>query len=330
MKVLDPLRPLKATLAKTMRTVLIKSRTGKRWGLTLAIVCACLLGHDFATGGMVLTDQAGRRVRVEMPPRRIVALAPSITEIVFALGQGHRLVGVSMFSNYPPEADRIAKIGSYIHPDLEKIVALDPDLCLVTRDGNPQSTVAFLEGIGVPVYVVDPHDMSTVMGSIEGIARVLNVEGRGAALIDGMRRRIDGVLSQVAQSDDRPGVFFQVGIDPIISIGSNTFIDELIRLAGGRNLASGPIAYPRFSREQVLALDPDVIIVTSMARDGSYESALHNWRQWHHLSAVRHGRLHRVDSNLFDRPGPRLTEALEILCGMLHPQGVMGRTYFDH
>lgn len=284
-----------------------------------------LLWPESTQGAAQLKDQVGRRVRVAAPPQRVVALAPSITEIVFALGQGHRLIGVTRFSNHPPQAEAIARVGSYVQLDLEKIVALDPDICLATRDGNPRHAIVRLENLGIPVYVVHPRDTATVIEAIQGIAQVLGAVECGEALVGRMRHTFTSVRARLASTEQRPGVFFQVGITPIVSVGSQTFIDELISLAGGRNLAAGPVAYPRFSREQVLALDPDIILVTTMARDGSFEEALRQWQRWEHISAVRNGRLHTVDSNLFDRPGPRLTEALEVLFGLLHPEVTDGR-----
>jgi iron complex transport system substrate-binding protein len=135
-----------------------------------------------------------------------------------------------------------------------------------------------------------------------------------------MKSRIGRVTSRIATTDYRPRVFFQIGISPIVSVGSDTFIHEIIVLAGGKNLAAGRIPYPRFSQEQVLGLSPEVFILTSMARTGAFEKAKAKWERWPQLDAVRSGRIHLVDSNLFDRPSPRLVEALEVMARLIHPE----------
>ncbi|MBW1917259.1 MAG: cobalamin-binding protein [Deltaproteobacteria bacterium] len=268
----------------------------------------------------VYTDQLGRQVSVSDNPRRVVALAASITEIIFALGQGQRLKGVTQFSNFPPAAKSLPKVGSYIHLDLERIMALRPDLCIATKDGNPKYAVDRLTDLGIPVYTVDPRDMRGVMNSIREIGHLLGASARARELVADMQRRLDRVKSLVAHSPLRPRVFLQIGIAPIVSAGSNTFLDELISRAGGQNLAAGPVAYPRFTREQVLALQPDVIIITSMTRGAAFDQIKAEWSQWDHLPASRQHRIFVVDSDIFDRPSPRMVEALETLFRLIHPE----------
>jgi len=268
----------------------------------------------------LVRDQLGREVLVPDNPERVVSLAPSITEIVFALGEGHRLKGVTEHCDFPPEAAALPKVGSYVHLDVEKIVALKPDLCLGTRDGNPREVVAKLEALNIPVYAVNPRDLETVMDTLLEIGRLLHAEERAEALVKDMRGRIEGVKARVAGTEKRPSVFFQIGIVPIVSVGTHTFIDELITTAGGRNLAAGSTPYPRFSREQVVALEPEVIIITSMTRGQDFEPVRNEWNQWGSLPAVRNRRITIVESNLFDRPSPRLVEGLELLARLIHPE----------
>jgi iron complex transport system substrate-binding protein len=268
----------------------------------------------------LLRDQAGRAVPVPENPRRIIALAPSVTEIVFALGQAHRLRGATRYSDFPPEARSLPKVGSYIHLDLEKIMALDPDLCIAIKDGNPKEVVTRLEALNIPVYAVDPRDLTTVMDTIREVGTILNVESRAAVIVQDMKDRIEQVKQTVAGIERRPRVFFQIGISPIVSVGSNTLIHKIIVAAGGTNAAAGPVPYPRFSREQVLALAPDVLIITSMARQAIFEEVKAQWRRWPNLPAVETGRIHLVDSDQFDRPSPRLVEGLELLARLIHPE----------
>lgn len=267
-----------------------------------------------------ITDQLGRQVILSDDPQRVVSLAPSITEIIFALGQGHRLKGVTRFSDFPPEAISLPKVGSYVQLDLERIVALKPDLCIAIKDGNPRQTVVRLESLEVPVYVVDPRNLEAVTETIIEIGDLLHATENAENLVNNMRLRINRVKSAVEKISHRPGVFFQIGISPIVSVGTNTFIHELIVIAGGDNLAKGPIPYPRFSREQVLSLAPEIFIITSMSRGEVFERVKIEWSRWPEMSAIKNQRIFLVDSNLFDRPTPRLVEGLEVLGRLIHPE----------
>jgi len=287
--------------------------------LAVAVFALFLAAASMGEARLV-RDQLGREVMAPDNPERVVSLAPSITEIIFALGEGYRLKGVTQHCDFPPEAESLPKIGSYVHLDLEKIVALKPDLCLGTRDGNPREVAEKLEALKIPVYTVNPRDLDTVMDTLLEIGGLLNAEKRALALVGEMRARIAEVKSRVANTKERPTVFFQIGIVPIVSVGTHTFIDELITTAGGRNLAAGSTPYPRFSREQVVALEPEVIIITSMTRGQDFEPVRDEWNQWGSLPAVRNHRVYIVESNLFDRPSPRLVEGLELLARLIHPE----------
>jgi iron complex transport system substrate-binding protein len=267
-----------------------------------------------------LIDQAGRRVAVPDAPQRVVSLAPSITEIVFALGQERRLVGVTTYSNFPPAAAQLPKVGSYVRLDLERIVALRPDLCIAVKDGNPKAAVDRLQALGVAVFALDPRGVDSVIQAIVATGTVLDAEDRAERLARDMRRRIEQVAARLAGAGRRPRVFFQIGDSPIVSVGTNTFAHELIGLAGGENVTAGTTAYPRYSREQVLALSPEVIVISSMGGTGAIEQTRGEWGRWPGVPAVRDGRIHLVDSDLFDRPSPRLVEGLEQLAGFIHPE----------
>ncbi len=268
----------------------------------------------------VVIDQLGRQVKLHGNPQRIVALAPSITEIIYALGQEHLLKGATLFSDFPPQAKQLPCVGSYVHLDLEKIISLKPDLCIAIKDGNSRDIVMRLESLGVPVYAVDPRNLDSVMDTITVVGSLLEVPGRAKMLVENMRGRIERVKSLVSTTDQRPGVFFQIGVSPIVSVGTYTFIHELIEFAGGKNLSAGKIPYPRYSREQVLGLSPDVIVITSMARGEVFEKVKAGWSRWSDLPAVRQGRIFLVDSNILDRPTPRMVDGLELLAEIIHPE----------
>jgi len=270
-------------------------------------------------------DQTGRQVLLPENPRRVISLAPSITEIVFALGQGELLKGVTLYSDFPPEARKIYKIGSYIHPDIEKIMALNPDLCIAIKEGNPKSAVDKLETLGIPVFAVDPTDLDTVIDATIKISKILNAKEAGKVLASKMHSRIQKIKSLTSKKSLCPGVFFQIGVSPIVSAGTKTFINELIELAGGRNLAQGAVIYPRYSREQVLGLAPDIIIITSMARGAVFKKVKKEWESWPQIPAARNHQIFLVNSNLFDRPSPRLLDGLELLFEIIRSSEANGK-----
>jgi iron complex transport system substrate-binding protein len=274
-------------------------------------------GHALAA---VQVDQSGRQVNVPAAPQRLVTLAASLTEMVFALGLGLRVVGVEQFSDYPPAARKLPKVGSYKLPDLERIVALGPDLCLAIKDGNPPQVLARLRHLGIPVYVVDPRNLPGVIATVEEIGCFLGAGGKAGELAAALNRRYQRIKGLAARAARRPRVFFQIGISPIVSAGSHTFLDELITTAGGLNLAAGQVPYPRFSQEQILALQPEVIIITSMARGAAFEQVKAGWERWETLPAARNHRIFLVDSDLVDRPSPRLLDGLEMLFRLIHPE----------
>ncbi|WP_178371936.1 ABC transporter substrate-binding protein [Desulfacinum infernum] len=299
---------------------LFLARASKMGALAvLAALGLCLVTGRPAAAAEVV-DLVGRRVAVPDHPRRVVSLAPSLTEMVFALGAGDRLAGVSRYSDYPPRAAELPKVGSYVHPDLERIVALKPDLCLAVKDGNPREAVERLEALGIPVYAVNPKNLKDVMDTMTALGRVLGREQQAREIVGSMGRRIRAVEEKMAGVSGRPRVFFQIGTSPIVSVGTETFAHEIITLAGGINVAEGPDPYPRFSVEQVLGLRPEVIVISSMDRSRIHREIQAGWMRWQGLPAVENGRVFLVESNLFDRPTPRLVDGLEVLARLLHPE----------
>ena len=311
---------LRVTGKKERHASIVKAHRRYPWAL-LAVGFLLLLWPAAALSGDTrqVTDLLGRQVVVPVSPQRIVALAPSVTEIVFALGREKRLAGVTMFSDYPEAARKLPKVGSYVHLDLERIVALNPDLCIAVKDGNPKHIADRLAALGIPVFAVNPMNLESVMETVSAIGSLINAKQEADRIVRDMQTRVSRVKHALAGIEARPRVFFQIGIDPIVSAGSQTFINELIVMAGGENLAAGKVPYPRFSREQVLDLRPDVIIITSMARHAVFEKVKAYWSQWPGMPAVQHGRIYLQESNISDRPTPRMVEGLEALSKILHP-----------
>lgn len=292
-----------------------------------AFWCLLALMAGFVVEGQArqkVIDGVGRTIDVPPTPRRIVAFSPSTTEIIYALGQQHRLVGVTRFSDFPSPARKLPKIGSYVHLDLERIVALKPDLCIGIRDGNPKSVVDRLTSMDIPVFVADPRNLQSVMGTISSIGGLLQAQTQARAIVAEMQQTVDFVSQKLNGVSHRPRVFFQIGIDPIISVGRDTFINELIERAGGENVAAGPTAYPRFSREQVIAKAPDIMIISSMARGIIFDQVKAEWQRWPSIPAVTANAIVLERSNLFDRPSPRLAKALLRLAQHIHPERFAG------
>ncbi|NWG01340.1 MAG: cobalamin-binding protein [Syntrophaceae bacterium] len=262
----------------------------------------------------------GREVALPFPPKRIVSLAPNITEILFRLGLDAEIVGVSIHCNFPEKAKSKAQVGSYIHLDFEKITSLKPDLIVATGAGNTRDMVDRLEKLGFLVYVIYPKNFSDILKSIDHIGQVVNreKEARGIVLEMGKRRqRVVGLT----QGLSRPKVFIQIGDAPIVTVGKGSFADDLIHLAGGVNIAGKEKeVYPRFGMEEILKRSPEVIVISSMNPRGDYPKILQEWGRWKVIPAVKNGRIHLMDSDLLDRPSPRIIDGLEELARMIHPE----------
>ncbi len=267
-----------------------------------------------------MQDQIGRTVTVPAAPRRIIALIPSLTEIVFDLGRGDLLVGATQYAMEPPEAADLPRVGSYLHLDVERIVALRPDLCLAVRDGNPEHLVRRIEKLGIPVFAFESQDLPEIIESVRIMGDLLNARERAVEIVEEMGLKIKGVEQRIQAVNDRPGVFFQIDANPMVSAGKNTFIDRLINMAGGRNLAGGDVTYPRYSWEDILVMRPEVVIIASMAGGYTEEQLMEAWTRWPQIPAVQTRRVHVVDADLFDRPVPRLADGLVALAGIIHPE----------
>ncbi len=263
---------------------------------------------------LALKDDRGVTVRLSAPPRRIVSLAPSLTEIVFLLGRGGSLVGVTRFCNVPTAASGLPKIGGVSDPDVERIVALSPDLVLCTTDGNPREKVRALEEMGIPCFAVAPQDLGAVFTAIERLGALLGAADRGRSEAGALRLRARHA-STFSRGVEKPAALFVVSTAPIIAAGEGTFMDELLRLAGGRNAAarfSG--RYPRLSVEELVASRPDVIFIAGMSGVERFPPEVTRWKE---VPAFRDGAVITLDGDLVTRPGPRLVTALERVSAVL-------------
>jgi iron complex transport system substrate-binding protein len=265
-------------------------------------------------------DALGRVVSLKAPPERIVSMAPNLTEILYYLGLGDRVVGVTQFSYYPPEAAHKPKIGSYINLNVERIIELNPDLAIGTADGNKESVVKLLEQAGIPVYIVNPRKVRDVISTIAALGELCGVGKRAKELSSCLGKRVDYVSKRTVGLR-RPLVFLQINMKPIMTVNRNTFHNDVIRLAGGENMSQDePITYPRISVEEVIKRNPEVIIISSMERGGRFEQARQEWFKWSVIQAVKERRIHLVESDLLDRPSPRIIDGLEVMARLIHPE----------
>ena len=262
------------------------------------------------------------------PPRRIVSLAPSLTETLFALGLGDRVVGVTRFCAHPPEARELPQVGGYLDPNYEALVALEPDLVVLIP--SSAETGRRLESLGIPVLRVDQHDVAGVLQSITVLAAACGVSGRGTELRASIEERLASVAELVA-GVPRPRTVVVVGHDVgggvvrrVWAAGPDTFYDDVLAVAGGVNAVAGGISrYPELSREGLAALDPDVVldVIAGVEERGiDLDEIRAGWRELVELRVVREARVSILEGDVMVVPGPRLPEMVERIARALHPE----------
>ncbi len=273
------------------------------------------------TGDWVtVTDDLNRVVAFPSPPQRIVSLAPSITETLFALGAGDQVAGVTAWCNFPAEAARKPRVGGMINPDMETIIGLRPDLVVLSVEGNIRDDLDRIIGAGIPVLVTNPRTLEGIHRSILTLGTVTGWRRQADSLVQAMRAG-EGRIIAAARAGRERDVLLVVSLQPLLVVGHGTFLAQLLSLAGGKNLAAASLStYPQFSREAVVAGDPEVLFIMSDIL-GEGESPTSLYPEWEHLRAVRTGRVHRVDADLLARPGPRAVEALTLLHTLMYQDG---------
>lgn len=274
---------------------------------------------------LTLTDDLGREVQIAARPGRIVSLAPSITEVLFAVGAGPLVVGLTEYCNYPPDAAQDREIiGGFSAKSLsiEKIVSLEPDLVFAAGAAH-QSVTEALEAAGLTVFNFEPQDFADVYANILTAGALTGNEDQAAEIVSVMQARVDKVTETVAgiPQDERVKVFYEVWDEPLMTAGPGTFIGQVIELAGGTNIfADVHEQYPTVSSETVVASGPDVILGPSSHIEGLTTEKVAARPGWDELAAVKAGRIVIVDGDIISRSGPRLVDALESVARGLYPQ----------
>jgi iron complex transport system substrate-binding protein len=267
-----------------------------------------------------VTDETGRVLDLPQPARRIVSLAPNLTETLYALGAGDRIVGDTDYCDYPADAKTKAHVGGPVNPNLERVAALHPDLVLATRAINRQATVQSLQQIGIAVYTTDPRSVEQVLTSTERLASLVGADDEGRRVVADLRRRLATVHDRLAGVEPKSALFV-TWEDPLITVGRDTFLADALRWAGVRLVIESPQDWPNVSLEEVVRLQPEYLIFATDEPEQFQRELgeLHERSGWRDLEALRSGRIVLL-SETIDRPSPRLLDGIEQLARAMHPE----------
>jgi iron complex transport system substrate-binding protein len=289
--------------------------------ICLALIGACKSGRTVSqpsTAAREITDDAGRRVALPARVDRVISLAPNLTEIVFAVGGGDRLVGNTTYCDYPPEAKAVAKVGDSLQPSLERIIALRPQVVLISTASQLEVFTRQLQNQNIAVFVTDPHDLDGIFRTIEQVGNILGQTEQASLLLKQLRERTNAVQQAVQQA--KPvSVFYQVSGEPLYTIGKDAYLTDLIRRAGGVSVtADVPGAWPKYSSESALAARPQAIILPTGGSMGAANSSV--TEALSNSPAALTGRVYKINDDYLARPGPRLVDGLEAMARALHPE----------
>lgn len=300
--------------------------SAKRFFISIVFVTSTLYSplSTPTSNAFTITDDTGQALEITSPPTRIVSLAPGLTEILYFLGLGDRIVGVTDYCDFPPPALAKPKVGG-LHADIETILTLQPDLVIGGTGLYQEQNIARFKRFHIPYFLVDPSSTDKVFEIIRRLGVIAGVEETSEEKIIELRRRLEHVRRRVS-AEPKPRLLYVVGKEPLISVGGGSFINDLIRDAGGVNIA-GDLSkdYPLLTMEYVIRRDPQVIILAADADRNLADVDTPYWDRWSSLSAVRDGRIFKVHGNWLNRPGPRMIEGVEELAGLLHPTLDLGR-----
>ena len=292
--------------------------------LLFALLMTACSSVSPVSGDLTFTDGLSREVKLDGPAQRVVSLAPSITEILFAVGAGSQVVGRDDFSDFPAEAQSVASIGSTFGPlNTEAILALEPDLVVAAEINTPEQ-IKSLEDLGITVYYfANPTDFAGMYKDLETMGKLTGHEDEAAALTESLSARVDAVKEAVSGVTEKPTVFYEIdGTDTAKpwTTGPGTFMDTMVTMAGGVNIG-GVLSdqYAQISVEEIVLQDPDFIVLGDTLYGVTIESIAER-AGWGDLTAVKEGKIFSFDDNLASRPGPRLVDGLEELLKILHPE----------
>jgi ABC-type Fe3+-hydroxamate transport system, periplasmic component len=282
------------------------------------LATACSPTNPAPSGATV--DDLGRTVNIEELPQRIISLSPSNTEILFALGLGERVVGVTEFCDYPPEALDKEKIGGFSTPDIERVIALQPDLILAS-DIHAREIIPALEERGLTVFALAPKNLNRIVKDIKMVGKITGSEKEASELVAQMENRIEAVTDKTINLEERPRVFYLTWHDPLWSVGSGTIAQELIDKAGGMNIFHDITGNKAVNLESVIARGPQIIIACT--GHGEAKGLPFKWARSEPgvrvTDAYKNDRIYQIDANIVARAGPRIVDALEWFAYFIHP-----------
>lgn len=290
----------------------------------MLLLCSMAVAEENNT--VTVTDDLGRIVSISNAPQRIVSLSPSNTEILFALGLGDRVVGVTKYCSYPPEVESLKDsgkaevVGGYVDPDFEKILSLRPDLVLASQT-HSNGAVSLLDKVGIPTFVVDSNNLSSIILSIEKVGKITGKADDASALVAQMQSRIKAVSDKVS-SLPKTRVLYIVWHDPVQTAGAGTFEDEIIERAGGVNIFHDLSGYAQVDPEAIAVRNPEAIIACSGMGTGADKPL--QWaeteRGLNQTDARKNDRIYQAEGDLITRAGPRIVDGLEMFAKFIHPE----------
>ncbi len=285
---------------------------------SVATTAATAAKAGATTYPLTITDDAKRSIKFEKAPSKIVSLAPSNTELLYALGLGERVVGVDEYSDFPAEAKQKEKIGGYKDTNLERVIALNTDLVLASGITAKQ-LISTMETRGLMVVVLDPTNLAGVVANMKLVAQLTNVPEKGEALATEFQKKLDEVTAKTKDVKARPRIFYE--LDPtLFTVGPGSFIDEMIQKAGGQNIVTDTTnPYPQLNQEVVINKDPEVILLGDDTGGNHTPEKILTRPGWDKISAIKNKRVYALNANLVNRPGPRAALGVENIAKALYP-----------
>lgn len=281
----------------------------------MLLAAAIVIVPGSAHAQVRVVDDYGHEVALAAPARRVVSLAPHLTELMYAAGAGERMVGALAYSDYPPEAKALPRVGSEAGIDLEAVVALRPDLVVAWPQSGSTRAIERIAALGIPVFRSEPRELEDIARTIETLGRLAGT-GAAAQAAAGRFRARAARLARAYASRPTVRVFYQVWNRPLVTVNGEHVISKVLRLCGGENaMAALPALAPEIGRELVLRADPEVIVASGS--DGRHPAWLEEWKAFPDLAAVRQGNLHAVRPELLQRHTPRLLDGAEEMCRIL-------------
>jgi iron complex transport system substrate-binding protein len=287
-------------------------RPGLRWRHRLGTYClsgALLLAANFSYATITVIDDGGNTLSLPTSAKRIISLAPHTTELLFAAGAGKNILGVSSFSDFPPEASRITSVGSSTQLDIERIVSLRPDLVVAWKSGNSARQIARLRQLGITVFESEPQTLDQIASSIERLAALTGTEEAASAAAALFRQQLNSLRTQYQQRSS-VSVFYQVWSKPLMTLNGSHLVSQVLHMCGGKNsFAQLPQIAPTITTESVVRANPEVIFVSDESTD-----TIKRWLQFVNLTAVKRNNIFKINSTLMNRAGPRILSGAKQLC----------------